>query len=536
MSVTQSLIFNSKEEASAYLKNLTKGYDGKHMIARYWTSGEGSDIASVEGILHFTNGVRNVEIKGGEGGSSSGGDGTRGKVIVKQSVKLKARAGSQYFFNSNWIKFEMPSLGPNSSAVIHFPGFFKMIPITRLKSNIKNILAIGYGDGNDSLWDMLQAGALKIEQSYDDENNERIILLQNLSDSTTTGKFSLPMLANEDNGVRKIIYVREQLNSENKVDANTSKVFYYTKIYVYDGDGTYETTSPGFMVEEGKLKCYRASDFKHIVMAAKWAEGAGRLVDSFKYIKDGTVFYYSKDNMLRGKSPKFVRETRAMFDALTTIEYTDPSNTNYPYYIRRDEGALEFVSPVRKPRLWWYVQSPSEGGDGYICTINCKYIGLDESDNLVFQITKSESTSDVRINRIIYSYTGPDGNTITGYFNPEATLPASGGTFEMKHQYSNISGAVDSAYLGDSVLVKNMEIKIDYENEMYMMSYTGLMAMRATRTRWHNMSTNILKDWETGVKYRGLRNRFRNHKFHRCRYIQKFKGVPSEFPEYFYVR
>lgn len=91
MSVTQSLIFNSKEEASEYLKKLRSGHDGKHMIARYWTSGEGSDIASVEGILHFTNGVRNVEIKDGEGGSSSGGDGTTsgipsGWTIVPESA------------------------------------------------------------------------------------------------------------------------------------------------------------------------------------------------------------------------------------------------------------------------------------------------------------------------------------------------------------------------------------------------------------------------------------------------------------------
>ena len=71
MSVTQSLIFNSKEEASTYLKNINKGHDGKHMIARYWTSGEGSDIASVEGILHRTNGVRNVEIKDGNTDSIS---------------------------------------------------------------------------------------------------------------------------------------------------------------------------------------------------------------------------------------------------------------------------------------------------------------------------------------------------------------------------------------------------------------------------------------------------------------------------------
>jgi hypothetical protein len=423
----------------------------------------------------------------------------------------------------------MPMLQPNATAKIHFSSLFSKIEDNKLKSNLKNISPVGViWEESNSLWQMYRDGDLIINETYDETNNETIITVQNITDNITP-RFMLPM---HIDGVREglgiVIYVNSLLNDTNIVDENNTEDFYYKDFKFLERNGCLETTSPGFLVEDGKIKCYRASDFSKVIDNIKWAPDAGRQKYSFKYIKDGTVFYYHKSNMEGGKSPKFVREQRAMFDAMTSISYTGHNVSDF--YMRREDGVLEFVSPVLKPRFWAHKQSPYPGDkDGFICNIGARYLGVNESGNLVFEITKSESTSRVYIKSIAISCLTQDGTkkTLSSWLG--SYLPAEGGSMEV------VLGADDFEYPEGSIKVEKIGIRVDYDNEMYMMAAPGGSA-RSTRTRWHNMLSDIKEDWSTRIKYRSLRSRFIGHKFHRCRYIQKFKGVKSEFPELFYVR
>ena len=61
-----SAIYNTRELAINHLRAKEENnYDGERVIARYWTNGENSEIASVEGIWHKVEGVNNLEIKDG---------------------------------------------------------------------------------------------------------------------------------------------------------------------------------------------------------------------------------------------------------------------------------------------------------------------------------------------------------------------------------------------------------------------------------------------------------------------------------------
>jgi len=113
-----SLIFNSKDDAKQYLLNQTEGPDGKHMIARYWKGGEGSDIASVEGILHRTNGVVNVEVKDGES-SSSGGSGRQ--FVVKKPFPIFPASYLNYYYQGTGIKLELPEVRDGDVLQVIFP-------------------------------------------------------------------------------------------------------------------------------------------------------------------------------------------------------------------------------------------------------------------------------------------------------------------------------------------------------------------------------------------------------------------------------
>ena len=61
--MTESFIYTSKNDAIQSLYANGVGFDGKHTMARYWADSNQTEIASVIGICHNTNGVTNVEIK-----------------------------------------------------------------------------------------------------------------------------------------------------------------------------------------------------------------------------------------------------------------------------------------------------------------------------------------------------------------------------------------------------------------------------------------------------------------------------------------
>ena len=92
--IGESLIYANKVEAieSLYSVNLSNCFDGQEIIARYYKEGE---IASVIGLVHKTNGVENIEIKGGE--SENTGNAGK-KFVIKKAVPVFQAHYLNYFF------------------------------------------------------------------------------------------------------------------------------------------------------------------------------------------------------------------------------------------------------------------------------------------------------------------------------------------------------------------------------------------------------------------------------------------------------
>jgi hypothetical protein len=305
-------------------------------------------------------------------------------------------------------------------------------------------------------------------------------------------------------------------------------------------EGIHETTSPGFLVENGIIKCYKKSSLKRLLETTifeNWNVRHSRISHSFKHIKDGSVFYYSKYNAYIGTSPVFVKESRMFFDAITKFVPGDgqsPYHDNRKTILRPDEGILQFVSPVIKRRQWNRGQSPTEqGGDPYICNIFGTYCGVTDNNysRLAFEIRKEVSTDRVIIRRIGFTYRGTDGNIHQATQWIGEPLPAEASSF-----IRYVPAPTDMSPYEASVRVQFISVRVNVDTEKYMMS--GAALTRCTsRTRWHDLIVRHQNPWQYGgAPYWDQRSRFKSRRFHRCRYIEKFKGVPSEFPELFYIR
>jgi hypothetical protein len=163
---------------------------------------------------------------------------------------------------------------------------------------------------------------------------------------------------------------------------------------------TAETTSPGFRIENGKIKCYRGSNLKEALDMYMYG--------TWKYIKNGSSFYYNDRNVYNcGVGPQ--RQTNhhnglnSLFLGANTFEKSG-----------RMEYKVEFLSHMQRG----YSMNKSDWQkQDHICTFGVSYLGFDSDTNLpVFSITKTESDTDIYIGRIGVAFVGVDGNMHSGYF------------------------------------------------------------------------------------------------------------------------
>ena len=645
----KSIVFQDKDTAIEHLmsQNLND-IDGRRTVARYWKDGEGSEIASVESILHRTNGVANIEIKDGEGGGDgecklkawtnsaqqhqdpegenwryepfankygiyhsvsnlndgngttegtvlskngdtnvytatyddgspmgdryiygggalvvryknrdpelSGGEMQEGyfildphkhdimvnsalkfsgmanhylgkRLVIKQPVKYRAVRGTKYYFQGRGIAFELPRIPVGVTHRFHFEGS------ERLKLYGGSLTSALRRTRRSSTYSAWQRGDVEITW----DGNEQTLTITNNSQYSTS-KFSITM--ENDSRYWKKHFVVEITNPMQGQNEDNEDIFYY--FHMDSPEGIHETTSPGFLIENGIIKCYKKSSLKRLLettILENWDVRHSRISHSFKHIKDGSVFYYSKYNAYIGTSPVFVKESRMFFDAITKFvpgDYQSPYHNNRKTILRPDEGILQFVSPVTKRRQWERTQTPTEqGGDPYICNIFGTYCGVTDNNysRLAFEIRKEVSTDRVTIRRIGFTYRGTDGNIHQATQWIGESLPAEASSFI---RYA--PAPTDMSPYEASVRVQFISVRVNVDTEKYMMS--GAARTRCTsRTRWHDLIVRHQNPWQYGGEpFWDQRSRFKSRRFHRCRYIEKFKGVPSEFPELFYIR
>ena len=568
-------VLETREEAVEALLNYSGDdtKDGMPLLARYWSDETHTEIKHLRGYIHNVNGNRGISIDD-EGGESKSFSGEPKGVVIKQKVKLKARK-TNYFFQ-HYVIFQMPALLPGASAKVYFPK--ELIPFNgdenfnSVNTRWRTIGTNGYMESeySNSVKNIHERGEyVTTWHAYDesDPDSYPYVELSNNTDEVIP-KVGLALIAN--NGGPCVIHVGEQLNEETSVGPGEVGEFYYTGVTVIT-DGVYnltsETTSPGFRVENGKIKCYRASDFRGLIKKTIYqyysTHSSNHFTNNLKYIKDGMVFYYNKRNMNNGMSPVLVRNTRDLIDFMVCTTYSDMASVQ-DGFLRPADGTLEFVSPVLKRRLWHHKQSPMDDEEQYatpyICNISCDYLGFSESDDyyqkyLVFRVSKTESDSPVTIKSVTVTLRDNNGierqTTVPIYGNADVpehesepwnvkyTLPAEGGSKDFYVHLNNDSWwwgpYVYDNFDGD-IKINRVAVEVEYEKERYMMGGLARGIRVETRTRWHDMRNYGKHRWSDEHKTRYFRSRFLGHKLHRCRFVQKFKGVPSEFPELFYIR
>lgn len=693
-----SLIFNSKDDAKQYLLNQTEGPDGKHMIARYWKGGEGSDIASVEGILHRTNGVVNVEVKDTDNGGSSVSSVER-KYVVRKAVPLYPEGKYNYFFQGGCIKFEVPRLRDGDVMQLIFPYGFG--PANTLWGLAPGVTEINSRDDFPTFRDrfLLHAERVKFYNThYDLEGKRRVsscnllwalyagylymsvklceedqcliimlhnrfslaggpggtigndgsrgpssddLLDRNARSGMTTSNFSITLKTN--NGVNGQVVRCESMDPEDREgyfcttlfrkedleaigltvdDGYTGSTAYFATMaskrvmrgygtpvfenipsnekYWYHEDQTgldsqkvrliavdfryrfnyttnwyltAETTSPGFRIENGKIKCYKKSSLLYSLNKFDEDINAWRGVaypyrpenyykiqtglnekfprTKIKYIKDETVFYYHPRNIHNGITPDIVAKTHMMLDVMFGSFHSYGEHTKQ----YKEDSRVEYLGRARM-RLY----KPNTSGSGadphnniFLCP---RYVGIDqETGKWKFSIWKTDSQWPLKALKIFVSVTGVDGNKKEGYVvldagenDDENILPTTGGTYfvysselhlkDEQGNYYNTSFDASSTYM----ILGATNIKIDF-----ITSGSGYYF----NARIPNQAIRILT--ETRVKRWKLLNRHKPHYgsspipfvlpsyfikkyFNTCRYYKKFKGVKSEFPETFYTR
>ena len=649
-----SLIFKNKNEALAYLNGLTGGYDGKHVIARYWTSGNGSDIASVEGIIHNTNSVYNVEIKDG---SSSGGSGSSAgkQVVIKKAYPVFPVSYLNYYYEGQGFKFQVPKLRCDDVLQIILPGYFSypLIPnsfnsrdnLGYAQSFIKQAQRVKIYDSEGSLQSNLKyaLGTKVVQLAYkktDDSvvitihgnrlPNQRSFILPQFSLTMfpgsmshflvrTTGDDFIKTFTKDDLETAGYIVDSAYSSSSNYfktaaeqgiIDCWSGSSVRSDEYWEYDNGIRLiqldfrdkieiietgnrlntETTSPGFIIESGKIKCYKSSDLQYVFDRCKGeTTSAGKplwypesildyrtqcaidsnFLNDIKVGKDSTILYYNLRGIRNGLSPRNVLGTHKLMNQIFGKDQCFGDTTR----MYKEEGRAEYLGTRRIGRkvtmdaekIWFYVT----------------YTGVDtETGMRVFTVSKSDSEYPFRVLKIGVKFVGTDGFTKDGYFNVlkitniddtpieipssymdigDNSIPSSEGDYKIYCQKSLIIKRQDE---NDGNLFERGNDSGDYGGSIYPIyatfdwlrekpdrqTFTRIpkkpilfTKMDPHRYQCKNYGRRAKPVWKVlnrRVKQNGyfLPAKFMRNYFNRCRYYRKYKGVKSEIPEYFYTR
>lgn len=649
--IQQSKIFNNKEEAISYLSGLPLyGNDGKHLIARYWTSGEGSDIASVEGIFHNTNEVRNIEIKDGSGAGSSSAYGNDWNYVVKKRFPIFFTNKYNYYYQGEGIQFELPIIYPGHMAQIIFPVNvfpYRWNPDRNEESIIEFALKGAQrvkthrSDGGYGRSNLLRDLGLDTEHHWDDPGDNKVfdiwfvsggelglgynvLNIYNHSDhpiyddfnrnvdfpnATITMSFlddggsvkthnDLIVLGQTDNikiynsgwdrtNLDHGVLLQDDLG-EGPIDVSDSiayghydepglaiQIDFHNKFTIHpDNLITKNTTSPGFRIEAGKIKCYKKSELTPLFTKYRLFDYEGYRswalpkslwragfrpehgpIDTFrprKYERNNIVLYYQPRNIFRcGIDKSTVLKDNLFLWKICSCRNTRIEKEHGLFYFKKETSS----HPHRK------VEDPN------VILFRISYIGIDEDGHYVFNVIKDVSPEGIILDKVGITFIGNDGYRHTASLDvveidgiETNVAPPEGDTFKVcctnlkvkddkngntgmfmlngEENNNDFSASIRAMYLKFKYDVSITDKKVTYIT--LDSQYTPIICRELQRRSRRQMRRlNLLKFyWMYGVSNGNghFTNAFETRYLNTCVYVKKFKGVKSEYPETFYTR
>ena len=213
--------------------------------------------------------------------------------------------------------------------------------------------------------------------------------------------------------------------------------------------------------------------------------------------------------------------------------------------MRKQYGRIEYKAPTKRGDSF---HGPGNLRDR-ICRIDVSYAHNIENGQYQFYFDKSgaATATEITLNAIYVSFIGEDGNKHIGKFNCSVVLPTgeSNGVFyapkfaiknDIDGSFEIQSGTGFETSFSDNIVVIGADFDFDILKETTKITF-GDGATKANRKGYSRWKIANRLEWvKNGQKCHRIPYGFNKNKFNTCRYIQKFKGVESEFPEIFYTR
>ena len=468
--------------------------------------------------------------------------------VIKKTAPLYPNAHHRYYYQGGFVKFMIPAVAPGHRAEIRFS------KQTNRYVQSYWTLKRHFWNGHN-YWDEVQAG--NIQLTWDDIQYEynRLIIKNNMTDQTTPVACISLQCSNNNRPVVLIpktdsiaAFCATDMSTSSKINSTNGGVdrdllYDYTSKYeikrVYY-PFTSETTSPGFRIEEGKIKCYRSSDFRKLIPTYL----------NVKHTKDGASFYYNERNIYNcGIGQRTVEKQQAFINSLTLKRFDSA------WYISKEKGKIEYLGVVSRGKiskndLYMKNLDVSVGdANDYICCIEYGSLTAIGDGNYSLKVIKTESRQDVGVDYVGVSFVGTDGEFKEGRFvdciceeGENGRLPAARGTYTLILKNFEIKvrngGTRTSFYYGYSGLDSSFDgtLRVKYmrseaqENGEIPIRYISSGSLFSNSFNWSRTKWKVLNKRSVYPRV------FRRSKFVTCRYFRKYKGVTSEFPETFYLR
>ena len=478
--------------------------------------------------------------------------------VIKKPLPLMPHSYYVYFYEGAGIPFELPKIPNGCTLNLWLPGCVYPLDYAYMGGSFNNALL---RTRRNTFFEKWQNGSIVI--SFEERGERNLLKITNNTGNYTEhtaitmqyGKDKIPPthILVKSTGVQNTFRYDDENDSINhfwgkEIPSNAKQVYIsLDKIYTImpnNHDITVDTTSPGFRIENGKIRCYRKSDFERIVKSLKDTKNGGGPV---KYVKDGTSFYRHDRNALRcGVGSLTVLKHQK---TLENIFWSNYKIREVSEWACKENGDFEFLKANRRGRV-------SRSSSPTVCHFGVSFLFVDENGRYVMNVNKMKSTSSIAIESIGCAFIGVDGHLhkakLTGYeideIPNETHFPPEAGSYTVRFSYMNaldrdyqIMYPMENGDYSNSLTLTYVNFDFDITEEKYKISYSLFNSNGTTlnyvnhsdihksKTKWSPILTPNRRNYP-------YKSRFVNSYFNTCRYIQKFKGVKSEFPEIFYTR
>ena len=518
----------------------------------------------------------------------------KNKYVIKKKVPLAGKYFNRYYFQGTGVQFELLPMNPGGVLEIQFDRHFFPFRYFQeghgVMSGDWKIFAFNaskryrINDGNNvSFFDAIMNN--DVELYFQTGTTYNVMQIRN-NTNVRTGYYSVTMEYFSGDSPSDSNYTPERniiIRNPRNYHSTTQSVAYQTNTSTPDmpyrsaGQGinaneyskevsheamfvatkyleleiefgkkiTAETTSPGFRIENGKIKCYRNSDLKEALNEF----GCGGWVT---YIKNSTSFYYNERNVYNcGITPLRQMQHNSLVRSLFSgsIRSQAPRGGRLTY-------KTECLATVQRNRTW---KSATWRIEDHVCLFTAEYLGFDSDTNKpTFRITKTDSETPIKIGKIGVTFMGADGNMHNGFFSnynvsgeTESNTPFDTGSstniitvesLYVKHEhFGHDSYELYPSYSTmRNIVIKYITFDFDHTQEIrpvrfganngYSHNLGGVSYdnVKFSRTKWRRA---MCRDGATTYP-----SCFERNYFNRCRYTRIYKNIPSEFSEYFYTR